>query len=212
MHIRVVIGRLLFFRTLLYPLFRLSLYKIASSSPELLPSVSPFAGRTALYAPASPSHSVLSLRRQPLFSMFSVFCMPFSFLRLLRLSWFRPSPSRATMASADFCTFSAAFFYRRDYVFRRVPRRPPRVPHVSFPPSTCHIYLLQFRVAIGLRLVWQSSPCRRPFMWFLFVRPEVCPWLVCSHIRLPSDSTSRWTPLPSAFSFPLPGAFGSFTL
>ena len=46
-------------------------------------------------------------------------------------------------------------------------------------------------------------------MRFLFVRPEICPWLVCSHIRLPSDSTSRWTPLPSAISFPLPGGFGT---
>ena len=43
-------------------------------------------------------------------------------------------------------------------------------------------------------------------MWFLFVRSEVCPWLVCSHIRLPSDPTSRWAPLLSAVSFPLPGA------
>ena len=49
-------------------------------------------------------------------------------------------------------------------------------------------------------------------MRFLFVRPEVCPWLVCSHIRFPSDSASRRTPLPSAISFPLPGGFGSFTL
>ena len=32
------------------------------------------------------------------------------------------------------------------------------------------------------------------------------------HIRLPSDSTSRWTPLPSAISFPLPGGFGTLTL
>ena len=31
------------------------------------------------------------------------------------------------------------------------------------------------------------------------------------HIQLPSDSTSRWTPLPSAISFPLPGGFGTFT-
>ena len=31
------------------------------------------------------------------------------------------------------------------------------------------------------------------------------------HIRLPSDSTSRWTPLPSAISFPLPGGFETFT-
>ena len=31
------------------------------------------------------------------------------------------------------------------------------------------------------------------------------------HIRLPSDSTSRWTPLPSAISFPLPGGFETCT-
>ena len=32
------------------------------------------------------------------------------------------------------------------------------------------------------------------------------------HIQLPSDSISRWTPLPSAISFPLPGGFGTLTL
>ena len=31
-------------------------------------------------------------------------------------------------------------------------------------------------------------------------------------IRFPSDSTSRWTPLPSAMSFPLPGRLGTCTL
>ena len=31
------------------------------------------------------------------------------------------------------------------------------------------------------------------------------------HIQLPSDSISRWTPLPSAISFPLPGGFGICT-
>ena len=30
-------------------------------------------------------------------------------------------------------------------------------------------------------------------MAFLFVRPEICPWLVCSHIRLPSDSPHKDT-------------------
>ena len=30
-----------------------------------------------------------------------------------------------------------------------------------------------------------------PYMQFLFVRPGLC-------LRLPSDSTSRWTPLPLA--------------
>ena len=46
----------------------------------------------------------------------------------------------------------------------------------------------------------ESSAHVRPYMWFLFVGPKLCPLedLSTSAIRLPSDSTSRWTPLPSA--------------
>ena len=78
-----------------------------------------------------------------------------------------------TMASADFCAFSTAF--GSGYVFQRVPHRSPWVPHVSFTPSTCLIYPLRFRVAIGLYLVMQTYPRMRPYMRFLFVRPELCP-------------------------------------
>ena len=63
----------------------------------------------------------------------------------------------------------------RAYSFQSVSLRPPRVPHVSFPPSTCLIYPMRFRVVIGLRLVKQSYPRMRPYMRFLYVRPEVCP-------------------------------------
>ena len=53
-------------------------------------------------------------------------------------------------------------------------------------------------------MVSKDSPCSRSYMWVLFVRPEVC-------LHLPSDSTSRWTPL--VFSDPLPTTgFGTFTL
>lgn len=78
-----------------------------------------------------------------------------------------------TMASADFCAFSTAF--GSGYVFQRLPHRPPWVPHVSFTPSTCLIYPMRFRVAIGLHLVRQTYPRMRPYMRFLFVRPELCP-------------------------------------
>ena len=78
-----------------------------------------------------------------------------------------------TMASADFCAFSTAF--GSGYVFQRLPHRPPWVPHVSFTPSTCLIYPIRFRVAIGLYLVMQTYPRMRPYMRFLFVRPELCP-------------------------------------
>ena len=77
-----------------------------------------------------------------------------------------------TMASADFCAFSTAF--GSGYVSQRLPHRPPWVPHVSFTPSTCLIYPIRFRVAIGFHLVRQTYPRMRPYMRFLFVRPELC--------------------------------------
>jgi hypothetical protein len=59
------------------------------------------------------------------------------------------------------------------------------------------IYSNTFRTSIGLRRFWASYPVLLPRMRFLFVRPVFC--RECIHIRrLPSDSTSRWTPLPSA--------------
>ena len=65
---------------------------------------------------------------------------------------------------------------------------------------TCRIYHKRFRVAIGLCFVMHTHPPLRPYMRFLFVRPEFCPLedLSTSKIRLSSDSTSRWTPLPLA--------------
>ena len=59
------------------------------------------------------------------------------------------------------------------------------------------IYLLHLHLEI--RAVLDFILCRilvrfkTPYMQFLFVRPRFC-------LRLPSDSTSRWTPLPLANS------------
>ena len=61
--------------------------------------------------------------------------------------------------------------------FQSVSCRPPWVPHVSFPPSICRIYCTWFRVAIGLYLDMQTYPHVQPYMRFLSVRPEVCPWI-----------------------------------
>ena len=69
--------------------------------------------------------------------------LPLSFPKVL---WLRLTSAR----SAQPCSCG--------YAFRRIPRRPSRVPHVSFPPSTCRIYHMRFRVAIGLRLVGQPYP------------------------------------------------------
>ena len=42
-----------------------------------------------------------------------------------------------------------------------------------------------------------------PYMKFLFVRSDICR-------QLPSDSTSRWTPLPLTMQFPLLGLARDF--
>ena len=83
--------------------------------------------------------------------------------------------------------------------------RSPRVRTITFIPSICSIYLGysgQYRTSFCCA---NSSRNHRPFMKFLFVRPGFC-------LRLPSDSTSRWTPLPLANASYCQGAFGTFTL
>src|SRR5699024_8560977 len=90
-----------------------------------------------------------------------------------------------------------AFFF--EYVYFMRLQDLPGYSHV-LSLFTCRIYPKRFRAAIGLRLVWEPCPRLEPYMRFLFVRPEVCPLedLLTSKIRLSSDSTSRWTPLPLA--------------
>ena len=72
--------------------------------------------------------------------------------------------------------------------------------HTFFPSLPAAFTEKRFRVAIGLCFVWQTCPRFRPYMRFLFVRPEFCPLgdLSTPKIRLSSDSASRRTPLPLA--------------
>jgi hypothetical protein len=94
------------------------------------------------------------------------------------------------MASADF----SQFVVTTDSTLRfHLPVRPPRVSAITFPSYIRHIYTMgfgQYRTSLCLA---SSSVPQMPYMWFLFVRPRVC-------LRLPSDSASRRTPLPSANS------------
>ena len=71
--------------------------------------------------------------------------------------------------------------------------RSPRVLTRSFPLYLSHLPNTN-RVAIGLCFARQT--CIRPYMRFLFVRPEFCPLrnLSIPKILLSSDSTSRRTP------------------
>ena len=82
---------------------------------------------------------------------------------------------------------------------RSIPYRPPQLRCAIFPS----IYLPHL-LNISSDSYW-ASVC-------LATLPDI-PSLICDFcpsdqrfaIRLPSDSTSRWTPLPSAVSFPLSG-------
>ena len=71
----------------------------------------------------------------------------------------------------------------------------------DLPTYTRRIYSRTFRTSIGLRRFLPSHPVLLPRMRFLFVRSVVC-------LKLPSDSTSRWTPLPSASCSPCRASSG----
>lgn len=82
--------------------------------------------------------------------------------------------------------------------------RPPRVRTRSVPSSIHRIY------TSGPCSCWASScmadlPALECLMRFLFVGPTVC-------LGLPSDPTSRRTPLSLAMRLALPPALGTFTL
>ncbi len=106
-------------------------------------------------------------------------------------------PSRffsGTMASADFLRFVITAHF-----FSCVRKTSPGT-HTFFPSLPAAFTVERFRVAIGLCFNWQTYPHLRPYMRFLFVRPEFCPLreLSTPKIRLSSDSASRRTPLPLA--------------
>ena len=88
-----------------------------------------------------------------------------------------------------------------------VPYRPPQLRCVTFPPPICqHKRSIAYLPSIPSDSYWAST-C-------LAVLPDI-PSLICDFcpsdqrfaIQLPSDFTSRWTPLPLAVSFPLSGHF-----
>ena len=106
-------------------------------------------------------------------------------------------PSRffsGTMASADFLRFVVTAHF-----FSCVRKISPGT-HTFFPSFPAAFTVERIRVAIGLCFSWQTYPSLRPYMRFLYVRPEFCPFgdLSTPKIRLSSDSASRRTPLPLA--------------
>jgi len=90
-----------------------------------------------------------------------------------------------TMPSADFCQLfpsplDAGSAWQAD--------RSPRVLRSHLHAYARRIYIQSLRTGIGLWIVMPSHPDCMPHMRFLFVGPALC-------LQLPSDSTSRWTPL-----------------
>ena len=113
------------------------------------------------------------------------------------------------MASADFCAFGTAL---QPWLRLSAHSAQTSPGTTRFFPS---IYLLYLPHAIPCS-DWASTclaalPSHIAF-YAISVRQARGLPVVFPHNRLPSDSTSRWTPLPSAISFPLPGGFDSFTL
>ena len=72
-------------------------------------------------------------------------------------------------------------------------KRPPRVSTTAFLSCNCQIYCMGFGQYWTSLCSASSSFPSQPFIWFLFVSSRVC-------VRLPSDSTSPWTPLSFANS------------
>ena len=89
-------------------------------------------------------------------------------------------------------------------VAQRHAKRSPRVKRATFIPYTRRIYFSTFPGdyrASGLFAPsprWSCPGTRLRVMRFVFLGPGLC-------VPLPSDSTSRWTPLRFGSRFPSPG-------
>jgi hypothetical protein len=111
---------------------------------------------------------------------------------LLSVSLFGPSASSPTMASADFCNR-----IREPSDPRSLAARLQISPGIAHPPSRLCASDIRHRVPY---MYWAlhflaCSPHGTASIRFLFVAPALC-------FRLPSDSRSPETPLPSANTCP----------
>lgn len=104
---------------------------------------------------------------------------------------FSPDYTGPIMASADFCKpFKTPYGVFSRY---RQAHRPPRVRIAAFPPHPPHL-LDHLLMVMGFALSCKLARMIQPDMRFVFLGSAFC-------LRLPSDPTSRWTPLLLANSF-----------
>ena len=115
------------------------------------------------------------------------------------------------MASADFCMFSAVSRQRLPLSGRIIETslRTTRIFPTIHLPYLLHMIPCSYR-ALFCRANLPSCTA----LYAISVRQTrgLPTGSLVPRIRFPSDSTSRWTPLPSAMSFPLPGRLGTCTL
>ena len=102
------------------------------------------------------------------------------------------------MASADFCHGIRARLLDPQPIrlARDAPGQHGRSPRVRAAASAPHPpHLLRYPLmAMGFALSCKLTRISQPFMRFVSLGSELC-------LGLPSDPTSRWTPLPPASSF-----------
>ena len=84
-------------------------------------------------------------------------------------------------------------------LFGSITGRSPRVRTITFVSQPPHL-LYGVRVALDFSLMRRVVRPNSALYEISVRRPETLPMgaLLSLHIRLPPDSTSRWTPLPSA--------------
>ena len=107
-----------------------------------------------------------------------------------------------TTPSADFCVAVRSPFGSLSSEFRDTPQISPKVSSTAFAahlPDLQPWPLMDTDFAISCPLVRPRMPRIR----FLYVRPRLCS-------TLPSDATSRWTPLRFANPSPPSGWIGDF--
>jgi len=129
----------LFAFTLLKALFRLSLSSIFAKRSGCALSLSFHIRLNERCALTYPLCSALPLCEQPSFLAFPAsmraFLLSRSYYGLLLIRPFTSLLLWSLLTSAR-----SAMSLNNGCPFLDIPRKPPRVPHVSFPPSTCHIY------------------------------------------------------------------------
>jgi hypothetical protein len=102
------------------------------------------------------------------------------------------------MASAEFSQFVATVLLSNTSTLSAFKTSPGI--HTVFPILPAAFTIRVLCAVIGFWLGMLLSPCLWPYMRFLFVRPELCPWwhYYSLYIQYSSDSAIGWTISPLA--------------